>query len=61
MISAIELALSLLSGVLTEAKVGGLPANIIAEIEAAVAAVAKVQGTPVTFGQLETLRIKTQW
>ena len=61
MISGIALALELAQQVLAEAKVGGLAAEIIADLEAAVAALLKVQNTPVTFAQLQNLRIKAQW
>lgn len=61
MISAIELALSLLSMVLTAAKKGGVATDVIADIEAAIEAVQKVRGTPVTFGQLEGLRVTPKW
>lgn len=61
MISAIELALSLLSMVLAAAKKGGVATDVIADIEAAIEAVQKVRGTSVTFGQLEGLRISPKW
>jgi hypothetical protein len=61
MISAIALALQLAEQVLLSAKVNGLAATIIADLEAAVTALAKVQGTEVTFEQLEGLRVKSQW
>ena len=61
MISAIELALSLLSMVLAAAKKGGVATDVIADIEAAIEAVQKVRGTPVTFGQLEGLRVTPKW
>lgn len=61
MISAIELALALAQQVLAAAKINGLAATIIADLEAAVVALEKVQGTDVTFDQLEGLRVKAQW
>jgi len=61
MISAIELALTLAQQVLAAAKINGLTADIIADLEAAVASLEKVQGTDVTFDQLEGLRVKAQW
>jgi hypothetical protein len=61
MISAIDLALNLLQGILASASIKGLAPEIVKDIEAAVAALAKVQGTPVTYGQLEGLRVKAEW
>ena len=61
MISAIELALTLAQQVLAAAKINGLAVDIIADLEAAVASLEKVQGTDVTFDQLEGLRVKAQW
>ena len=61
MISAIELALALAQQVLAAAKINGLAATIIADLEAAVVALEKVQGTDVTLDQLEGLRVKAQW
>jgi len=60
-ISAIELALSLLQGILSSAKVQGLAPEIIADIEAAVSKLIAVHGSPVTYQQLESLRVKPQW
>ena len=57
----LTLILTLLQSILASAKVGGLPAETIALLEAAVANLLKVQGTPVTFAQLESLRVKTEW
>lgn len=57
----ISLILTLLQSVLTSAKVGGVPAEVVALIEAAVANLMKVQGTDVTYSQLESLRVKTEW
>jgi hypothetical protein len=61
MISAIGLALSLLQAVLSQATKNGLAANIVADIQAAVDAVAKVHGTPVSKGQLDQLLVEKQW
>lgn len=61
MISAIELALTLLSFVLDAAHVQGTAPDVIKDIETAVAALAKVHGTDVTFEQLESLRIEPKW
>ncbi len=59
--SLISLVLTLLQSILASAKVGGMAPNIIANIEAAVASLLAVQGTPVTFAQLEGLRVTTKW
>lgn len=61
MINAIDLAILLLQGVLASAGVKGLPQEIIAEVKASLDALLKVKGTPVTFEQLEGLRVKAQW
>ena len=52
----ISLVLSLLQSVLASAKVGGVAPDVIANIEGAVSSLA-VQRTPVTFAQLEGLRV----
>lgn len=57
----ISLVLTLLQSVLAAAKVGGVAPEVIANIEAAVTNLLKVQGTPVTFEQLEGLRVTTKW
>ena len=57
----ISLVLTLLQSVLASAKVGGLAPDVIANIEAAVTNLLAVQGTPVTFQQLEGLRVTTKW
>ena len=57
----ISLVLTLLQSVLASAKVGGLAPDLIANIEAAVTNLLAVQGTPVTFQQLEGLRVTTKW
>jgi len=57
----ISLVLTLLQSVLAAAKVGGVAPDVIANIEAAVKNLLAVQGTPVTFEQLEELRVKTEW
>ena len=59
--SALSLILTLLQSVLASAKVGGLAPDVIANIEAAVTNLLAVQGTPVTFAQLEELRVTTKW
>jgi len=59
--SLINLILVLLNSILSAAKVGGVPTDIIANIEAAIANLMKVQGTAVTYSQLESLRVKTEW
>lgn len=57
----ISLVLTLLQSVLASAKVGGVAPDVIANIEASIASLLKVKGTPVTFGQLEDLRVTTKW
>ena len=57
----ISLVLSLLQSILGAAKVGGVAADVIANIEGAVNHLLAVQGTPVTFAQLEGLRVTTKW
>jgi hypothetical protein len=54
----ISLALNLLKIVLENAKVQGLAAEVVADIQAAVDKLQSVHGTPVTYEQLESLRIK---
>jgi hypothetical protein len=61
LISIIDLVLSLLGTALTAAKANNVALDVVQGIEAAVAALQKVQGTPVTYGQLEGLRVKPQW
>jgi|HubBroStandDraft_1064217.scaffolds.fasta_scaffold571473_3 hypothetical protein len=58
MISIVELVLSLLSTTLANLKGTGAEQAVITDVEAAIAALEKVQGTPVTMGQLESLRAK---
>jgi hypothetical protein len=60
-LSLIGLSLTLLQSVLSSAKVGGVPADVVASIEAAIASLLKVTGTDVTYSQLESLRVKTEW
>jgi len=57
----ISMIVTLLQSILAAAKVGGLAPQVIANIEAAVASLLAVQGTPVTFAQLEGLRVETKW
>jgi hypothetical protein len=57
----ISLVLTLLQSILSAAKVGGVAPEVIANIEAAMANLLAVQGTPVTFAQLESLRVTTKW
>lgn len=57
----ISLVLSLLQSILASAKIGGVAPDMIANIEAAVTNLLAVQGTPVTFEQLEGLRVTTKW
>ena len=57
----ISLVLALLQSVLEAAKIGGAAPEVIANIEAAVSNLLAVQGTPVTYAQLEGLRVVTKW
>jgi len=60
----IQLVLSLLSLVLGSLKSGTVTTELqqaIAGIEAAITNLEAVQGTPVTFQQLESLRIEPKW
>ncbi len=57
----ISLVLSLLQSILASAKVGGATPDVITNIEGAVSHLLAVQGTPVTFAQLEGLRVTTKW
>lgn len=61
MINIIDLVLVLLGNQLAAAKANGLAQEIVADIEAAIASLTKVQGTPVTFNQLESLRVEPKW
>lgn len=60
-LSIIQLVLTLLGGVLATATKSNLPAEIVAGVQAAIAALQNVQGTPVTKAQLENLRVEPQW
>lgn len=57
----ISLVLILLQSVLGAAKIGGVAPDVVANIEAAVERLLAVQGTAVTFQQLEGLRVTTKW
>ncbi len=57
----ISLVLSLLQSILAAAKVGGMAPEVIGNIEAAITNLLAVQGAPVTFAQLEGLRVTTKW
>jgi len=57
----ISLVLSILQSVLSAAKLGGVPSEVVTLLEGAVGNLLKVQGTDVTFSQLESLRVKTEW
>jgi hypothetical protein len=57
----ISLVLTLLQSILASAQAGGMAPEVIANVEAAVANLAAVQGTAVTFAQLEGLRVTTKW
>jgi hypothetical protein len=63
MINVIDLVISLLTTVLSNVK-GSTAAEASAvaqDIEAAIAKLQTVQGTPVSYQQLESLRIKPTW
>jgi hypothetical protein len=57
----IALALALLQSVLASAKIGNAEQAIITGIEEALAKLASVQGSDVTYQQLEELRSKVTW
>jgi hypothetical protein len=57
----IQLALALLQVSLTAAKVNGLPVQVVTDLEAAIAKLSSVQGTPVTWQQLNDLRVTPTW
>ena len=57
----ISLVLALLQSVLETAKVGGVASEVVVNIEAAIASLLAVQETPVTYEQLEGLRVTTKW
>ena len=59
--SLVTSSLALLQILLANAVQSGLAQEIIADIEAAIAALLKVQGSDVTYGQLEQLRIQPKW
>jgi hypothetical protein len=61
MISIISLVLSLLQTALDAATSNKVADEVIAGIQAAIAALQKVQGSDVTYQQLEDLRIKPTW
>ena len=61
MISVIELVLSLLQQLLPSMTKNQVPAEVVAGVQAAIAALEKVQGTDVTYSQLESLRVKPTW
>jgi hypothetical protein len=62
MINVIELVLNLLSTVLGQIKgIPGYATEIVTGIEAAIAELEKVRGTPVTYSQLESLRVSPTW
>jgi hypothetical protein len=63
MINVIDLVISLLTTVLGSVK-GSAAAEAVSiaqNIEAAIASLQAVQGTPVTYAQLESLRVKPTW
>ena len=59
--SLIETSLLLLQIALDAANKGGTADPIIADLEAAIAKLQSVQGTDVTWSQLQGLRVSTTW
>jgi hypothetical protein len=59
--SLISLVLTLLQSILEAAKVGGVAPEVISNVESAIASLLAVQGTSVTYSQLEGLRVTTKW
>ena len=60
----VGLAVSLLQVVLGNLKAGPVTSDLqlaIAGIQAAIASLEKVQGTPVTYQQLESMRFQPKW
>jgi hypothetical protein len=60
----INLSLGLLQMVLSNLKSGKVTSEIstaVTGIEAAITQLTAVQGTPVTFAQLESLRVEPKW
>lgn len=57
----ISLVVTLLQSVLAAAKVGGVPTDVLNLLEGAINNLLQVQGTDVTYSQLESLRVKTEW
>jgi hypothetical protein len=53
----ISLAIVLVEDVLSQFKGTATEATIVADVQAALDALLKVQGTPVTYAQLEALRV----
>lgn len=54
----LELSLALLQNVLAAAKASGAALAVIQNLEAAIASLMSVQGSEVTFKQMEDLRVK---
>lgn len=63
MINVISLVLSLLTTVLGQVKgsTAAGAAELTQGLEAAIASLQAVQNTPVTFAQLESLRVEPKW
>jgi hypothetical protein len=57
----ISIALGLLKIVLEHANVQGIAADVVGEIQAAVDKLETVKGTPVTWQQLDSLRVTPKW
>lgn len=57
----IKIALGLLKIVLDSAGVQGLAGEVVADVQAAVDKLQSVQGKPVTWQQLDSLRVQPKW
>jgi len=61
-LTLIQLGLAGLEALLGQLKLkSDIPLDVVQDVEAAIAALRKVQGSPVTAGQLEDLRLTPQW
>ncbi len=61
MLNGIALVLTLLQTILQDAKAKNAAQEVVAGIEAAIEKLISVQGTPVTYGELESLRVTPEW
>lgn len=58
MISVIDLVLALLGAIIPQLTKNGAAPEVIAAVQAAIDNLLKVQGTPVTYAQLQSLEVK---